>query len=516
MRLLRNTLSLYLTLFGGLILNFVQLKILSSALTQIDLGKFFTISAFGQIASGILLLGIPLVLTRYLPKFQAKNEERKMISLVRLIVSCCLLLSLIVYVFLFFFGYQLGMFVYKDEIIGKYLSFGFLVFFIVSFFSIIFTVFIGLRKMHYSALLNLLYLSLLTFLLFYFREYLSIILILKIYLVSVIPSILIGGFLLYKVSRNPAHKLCAGRNLETLKPRNLIQEIMPYWKYAIWVGFLAPLFFYLDRLIIGYFLTMNFVALFTIASKVSLWGRRILDIPMQAVSPEMSYSWEKERKEILGKDLGLTIKLLFLLSLVITSLILVGGKEIILLLTSNKYLDALVPLFLLAISIPIDSAYTPIEIAMRATGKIWFYLSSNIIWIVSYVILTLLLISRFKLVGVGIAYLLATIITLIFNIEYVAKRHTSLKITPNFFYKTVGFAIIFGVFTYFIFSYFHLPIKSELSLYLLVTKFLLLVLFICVGYLLFLLKGKIFSLDEREQLRTIFTSRYGFLRNILT
>ncbi len=497
MRVIKNTFFLYLSLFGGFILTFLQLKILFLYFEPRVLGEFFTVVAFSRIAAGVILLGIPFVLTRYLPKFHANKEQAKMFSLLLLLVFSYIVLALLMYLLISLFGSKLCVSIYKNEVIGEYVSFAFFVFSVVTFFSIIFMSFNGLRKMHLSTGLNLLYLFLLTFLLFVFREILSISLVLEIYLISVIPSIIIGILLLCREFRR----------LKLVKFNLLIKEIFPYWKYAMGLGVLSPLFTYLDRLIIGCFLSMPMVALFTVASKIKGWIGRILDIPMEALNPEISHSWEKGNKKVLGEDLKLIIKLLFLLGVMVTTPVLICGKEIINIVSTPEYIGARVPLWFLGISIIFSCIYVPIASAMRSIGKISLFFLTNIIWIFVYVSSTIGLIKRFEIAGVGTAYLLASIVTLIFNLGYVARYHTALDIDLKFFYKIVSFSLVFGLLAYFISGYAFGPDWW---------RFVMSALFVASGYLLFLSRANLFSRYEKDRLQVLFAGKYGFMRRLLT
>ncbi|MBI4723284.1 MAG: oligosaccharide flippase family protein [Candidatus Stahlbacteria bacterium] len=495
MKLLRNTFSLYLSLLGGFILNFIQLKLLSLYLAPLKLGEFFTINAMGEILSHILLLGSPFVVVRYLPKFKAETDNKKIFSLLSILGVSYLLLSILVYVCLRLFGYRLGIAMYKSEVIGTYLSFGFIVSFAIAFFWLIFMVFNGIRKMHYAALLNIFYLLISTLTIWIFREKLSVLLVLKIYLFSVLPSIVIGGLLLYRET--------GGLHRIDLK---LISEIRYYWKYAILLGCLSPLFSYLDRLLVGYFLTLPMVAIFTIASKIRGWTARVLDIPIQALTPEMSYAWEKDKQKVIGEELSLVVKLYFFVALMLSLPILVGGREIICLVSTDKYVGAFGTLCFLMISTLLSALYAPITTAMRAIGKIGLHLYANIIWVAGYAGFMVLLIPRFEIVGIGIAHLLATGMTLLFVFIYIVRYHTKLSIGADFFCKVIGFSFVFGLFTYFVWQH-----SATGAAY----KVGLLFLFNMSIYLLFLFRANILSSAEKYRLRTLFASKYSFLSKIL-
>jgi O-antigen/teichoic acid export membrane protein len=496
MRILRNISFLYLSLACGFILNFVQLKILSVYLPPHGLGEFFTINAFGQILSGILLLGAPFVLVRYVPKFEAEKKKRELSSLLSFFVLSFFSLSVVVYTILYFVGHRLGIALYHSEIIGKNLSLGFVASSAVTFFWLVFMAFNGLRKMSSAALLNILYLILLTGSLILFRHKLSVTLVLRIYLFSVIPSIGIGLFLLHKE---------VGRI--RFQHTEIIKEISYYWKYAIFLGVLSPLLHYLDRLIIGCYLTMPMVAIFTVASRIKNSAARVLDIPIQAVTPEMSYSWEEGRKKVIGSDLSLVVKLYFFATLVFATSVLVGCKDMIQLISTAEYAGAAAPLGFLMVSAILSSLYAPIATAMRAIGKISLQLISNIVWVCAYVALMLIFLGRFGIVGVGIAHLLATVATLLYNFLYVVRYHTELRVDFRFLYKMITFGTIFGLFTCFVWQYAHWN---------LIWRLVILFLFVALGYLLFLSRGNLFSNIEKKRMRKVLIDKYPLMIKLFT
>ncbi|MDD5530287.1 MAG: oligosaccharide flippase family protein [bacterium] len=487
MKVARNTFFLYLSFFLSAVLGFLQIKILSLYLSPNELGTFFTLSAFGQLISGILLLGIPFVLVRYLPKFHAMNDRKKLSSLFISLSGCYFLITILVYIILFFSGYRLGLFIYKDITIGASLSFSYIAFSVVAYFTLIFTAFNGLRKMHYSTLLNLFYLLSLTLLIFLFRNYLSSHVLLMIYMFASSISIVLGLVLLFNQIK------CVSFN-----PTSSLKEILPYWKYAIFLGLLVSLSCFLDRLIIGYFLGMQFVAMFAMADKVNSFARRILDIPLEAASPEITYYWERGEKSVLGQKLELLIKILFVISIIFVIIILTGGKLILRTISTQAYSGAFSTVCFLGISILLSAVYAPISTAMRATGKIVFNLISSIIWVLVYIMCVTILIQKFQIAGVGMAYLIATFATLIYNLVWVAQQHTSLKFNPIFFYKIIGTGVIIGLITYFTFR---IPYFSDHKIELIVLSS-----FVTMAYGLFLFNPSLFSSLEKQQMRSLFKS----------
>lgn len=485
MKVIRNTFFLYLSFFLSSILGLLQLKILSLYIPPQELGKFFTLSAFGQLVSGIFVIGIPYVLIRYLPKFHSIGDKNKLASLFFFTSSCYFIITLVVYILFAAFGYKLGALIYKDATIGAYFSFSYIVFSMVTYFTLIFTAFNGFRKMHYSAGLNLLYLLVLTIMIIVMRDYLSPKLLLEIYLFSALTAIIIGLALLFREFK------C----VPLFTPLSSLKEIFPYWRYAIFLGLLVPIACYLDKLIIGYFLGMQFVAMFAIADKINSYARRLLDIPLEAVSPEISYFWERGEKGLLGQKLELLIKLLFVLSVIFVIIILAGGKLILRTLATQAYFDAFSVLCFFGISIVLSALYSPVVTAMRATGKIVFHVVSAVIWICVYLVFILIFIQKFKIAGVGAAYLMATFCTLVFNIGWVSRQHTSLKFNPIFFYKVIGAGVIIGLAAFFAFRIPCFDHKIELAL---------LGFFVFAGYGIFLLNPTFFSPLEKQQIKYLF------------
>lgn len=398
-----------------------------------SLGSFFTIMAFAGILAQLLLLGLPLVFSRYLPKFEAEGEKKKSRSLLSSSVFIFLSLGIIINLIFLFIGYRIGFEVYREELIGRYLALGITVQLSVTLLSLLLNGFIGLRKMSYFASFNILHLLLLTGMFYSFRNSLSIPLLLKIHLLSVLPSLILAVFFL---SRSIGWTL--------RMDRESIKEVVPYWRYSIVQGVLSPFSGYLDRLLVGYILGMRSVSLFVAAMRANLLARRILAIPLQALAPELSYFWEKGREEVLGRDLWRITKILFLFGCLLGVLLFVLSRGVILLITTPEYLGSLPLLRLIAIAFPILSLYAPITLAMRSVGRISLFIICDLIRFFSYVFSLYILGMRFGLIGVGIAGIPSAVLVLLFSLFYIIPRYTSLRIGWGFIVKTLLFTIAIG------------------------------------------------------------------------
>jgi O-antigen/teichoic acid export membrane protein len=489
MRVMRNTLFLYLSYFGGLILSFLQIKIISSFVLPVQLGTFFTITALGQIPAQVLLLGMPTIYMRYIPKFEAAEERDKISGLLGLSFLGYFGLAIIVYLLTYLLSGYIGYGIYHNELISQWLTLGVFTQLSVVFLSLNLSAFNGLRRMSYSALLNLAYLVLLTLLLYLFRHSLNVGSLLWLYFLSA-GSILLLGFLKLR-------RLVGRFRLQF----SLSRQLWPYWRYVIVLGIIPPLTLYLDRLLVGYFLDMAAVSLFVIALKPIVWARRILSIPLEALMPELSYRFE-QRQDAVGENLWLVIKLLFLLALALATIFVIGAGKVILAISSVEYLKASVLLPVLALVLPLMAVSEPIATAMGAIGKPIFYVGSDLIRLVGYILFLLLLIRPLGLSGVAWAQVLSYGLVMLFNLGYVLPRYTHLKFESGFFIKSLGFGIGFGFLLWIFFPHFYLPLWLWVAL---------LILLVAAGYLGFLKSG-IISLRERRVLGEALGGRGRFAR----
>ena len=439
MPVIRNTFYLYLSYLSSLLLSLIQLKILSSFMEISELGSFFTIMAFSGIIAQLLLMGLPLVFSRYLPKFEAEGERGKSKVLVSSSVILFITLGAIINIIFLFIGYRIGFGIYREELIGRYLGIGMTVQLSVIFLTLLLNGFIGLRKMSYFASLNILWLLLLTGMLYLFKNSLNVPLLFKLYLLSVLPSLILAVIFLSR-RIGWTHRI----------DKKVLKEVIPYWRYSVIQGILSPFSGYLDRLIVGYILGMGPVSLFVVAMRANLLARRILAIPLQALAPELSYHWEKGREEVLGGDLWRMTKILFLFSCLLTILLFVLGREVILLIATPEYLRSLTLLRLIVFTLPILSLYTPITLAMRSVGKISLFIICDLVRFLSYILLIYPLGAKFGLVGVGVANILSFSLVLLFTLFYIIPYHTSLRMDWVFIIKTLLFTIATGILGLFI------------------------------------------------------------------
>jgi O-antigen/teichoic acid export membrane protein len=480
MRLVRNTFFLYLAFFTNLLLNFIQLKILSACLPLKNLGVFFTVTAFGEIISLALLLGLPLVFSRYLPKFEAEGNTNKIAGLALFAYCAYILLSLVVSIPIFVLGYRLGYAIYRDPAVARYLAFGVGLQLVSGIVVLTIAGFNGLRKMGSSAILGILYLLLQTVGIFLLRHQLNVGTILRIYLGSLLITT-VAALLLF----------ARGLRALPLLSRALIRELLPYWRYAVVLGLLAPLFSYLDRLLVGYFLGMASVSLFVVAVKITSLARTILGTPLEAVIPEISYFHEKGESAVLGRDLTMVIKLLFFLACGLTTFLSVGSRWLILLIATPEYLKVVVPFLIIVAGLPLIAAYAAIPAAMRAVGKISLYLFSDLIYLGCYFTFIFIFIKPFGLVGVALAQLLSLVVVLVFTFVYTAPRHTDIRLGWWFFVRTVFVSFGLGIVVYLLLALLPVPY---------LVKLLLAAIAIAIGFLGFFRIGIALPAEERKRL----------------
>ena len=76
-KIAENTIFLTVSGAASVLFTLAQLSILSRFLSVDDYGLFVTLRGFSLLLGAIILLGLPQVLVRFFPTFEARSEARK-------------------------------------------------------------------------------------------------------------------------------------------------------------------------------------------------------------------------------------------------------------------------------------------------------------------------------------------------------------------------------------------------------------------------------------------------------
>jgi O-antigen/teichoic acid export membrane protein len=203
-------------------------------------------------------------------------------------------------------------------------------------------------------------------------------------------------------------------------------KFFPFWYGAATTSVMGALFDHLDRFLVGVLLSFSDASIFGVASRLLYNAKRVLAVPLPAVSPEITRKSSLGINEVLGEDLWLVMRIMFVGGVVVFAAL--GGlaQPVVSLVATGSYVH--VPLlFLMAATLPVLSLYASVTTAMRAVNRIGYAVASDVLWISSYTLCAILLAPRLGLLGFGIGQVVAASLTGLYNLGYVIRK-TSVRI----------------------------------------------------------------------------------------
>lgn len=373
MKIFKNTLLLYLTRFVEVLATFVQIKIITLFLPKLIVGKIFFIIGIASFIATISQAGFSFVFVRYVPKF-SKKENLTLLNFSMLIYFTGLIISILtgitIYHSLPFWVMFTGIYVFSAlPLMGAFL--------------------IGNSRIKFLFYLTTLRSLVLIVLIYLTRSSLTITNLGLIFLLSGI-AVFFGFYAVFPVTFD----------VDILKLS--LNEIKSFWKYAFLDQVFQPIFMYLYRIITP--LVMNYEALasFTISKRIDNFSRRIFQVPLDVVSPEISIR-DSRMKEIIPvlvemKKIYVIFSTAFFLGYVLF------GKWLIVLISTTSYLDAFKALLILGIGFVISSNYSVDATFLRSIGEMKTYFIHNFIWMVIFILSFVILGKFFGLSGLAAAY----------------------------------------------------------------------------------------------------------------
>jgi O-antigen/teichoic acid export membrane protein len=402
MRILKNTVALYASFGGNLIFAFVQLKILSLYLAKEPLGLLFALQGIALIVAEAAKAGFPMTFARYVPKYEAEGGHAKANGLMAFGIGAHLglgalglLLSLLIF----------EIFGLEGDIVTMF-PLAFTSFFIYANFGLIFSAFVGKRKMVRGAVLNIGFLLAFNLILFLRRESLDVRSVLLIQLFTVLPFFVLSLLFL---------------RLLPIRLKGVFGEVRGFWKYSAYTSLLAPVFHYVDRIIVTAFLPLSSVAIFTVGRKIDRALKNMLAIPLTSFAPEVSFLAEKGRRSVLEEGATLFTRLNILAALFVFFLVEMLGRTGILVVSTREYLDAYPILVILSSSLVPTGISAPIGMYARSIGRMKLFFSTNLLWIVVYLGVSIALVNIIGLHGVALATLVASATVAVYSYFWVGR-----------------------------------------------------------------------------------------------
>lgn len=393
MKAIKNSILLYIAYVWNFIGGFVQLKLLTLDLTKDLLGKFFFAGTIGIFVGSIAQVGFPYVFQRFIPRYDHENRHNDKLILVWF--------SLIFHIAMMFTSIPLIVILFKGNLSYLLIYIGF---YLTSHIDLFFNIYISQRKAYPVTLLRGIYYLILILMLITIRP----LTVLKTSYALLISSLFILS-LTYIHLPFPQH-------LSLLEIKRIFLEIKKYFLYSVYTHFLGPLFMYIDRIMIPPTIGYGALSMFQIARKIEQGARGFLFVPMSAFAPELAKLYEEGKHK---SSFSILKKLTFAYTITgafITILFIIFGKQLIILVSNQQYLSAYPQLVILMIAFFISLIYAPYTTYRRARGGMDFFFKVNAIWLISFLLFTLLTIQRLKLFSFSFGMLFATSVVLVYSL----------------------------------------------------------------------------------------------------
>lgn len=391
-----------ITLIGTILFGFINYFIrrtLALNLTAVEYGYFYSTFSLIMIIGLFLDLGLGFTLNVLLSKYDIKNEHEKQnivfsqIFIIKLVLSSGICLGLILsssFLMKYYFKYDAGTFA----------------FILLSFYSIT----IALYGIIYTSLLSI-------------KDYFASIIFQDIFYAFILFFILIS-IKTFKLNAAPLGYLIAGIiiilsgliylrykhniqiKIKSLKDKKIFQEI---WKLGKWISFgIAGInaLYYIDSLLLTYLTNLKEVALYNIALPITQIFQTMIIFPTVFI-PIANNLWIQGQKEELGHITNIFIKMSIFLFWLILILILIIGKDIIILLFSNEYISVAPTLTILCSGIVFYAFGQFLIGIMNCSGKEKEGTILIIFAVIINIILSLILIPRLGIEGAAIATAMA-------------------------------------------------------------------------------------------------------------
>lgn len=191
--------------------------------------------------------------------------------------------------------------------------------------------------------------------------------------------------------------------------------------YAFWSGMTSVTalgFDYIDRLALASYLSAADVSYFHVPAKWLQFLRRLMAQPLQALFPELARGSLADRRGALGAF----VELYSYLGLLAGVALALSPAAFIRLLATPEFDRGIPVLRILALVPPLMGIYAPLTTALRAEGSMRQGAVSDFLWVGTYLFSGALLIGPFGPSGLAMGQVLASLVSLVWNLEASRRR----------------------------------------------------------------------------------------------
>jgi O-antigen/teichoic acid export membrane protein len=415
-RFLSNTASLAVHMVFATIFTFLQVKILASYLPPDRFGLFASLRGFSLLIATLASAGLPLVMVRFFPELEAKRRRRTALSLYGLSLAAALALLVLAFLVVDKYRFHFFNFVGRTELTDELLVWFWITTAGWALKLIVYGGLNGLRRLAVHAVLDVAALFAQLVWIFRLRSELTITVLFKIIGVVSLAEGLAGlaAVLVFLVGQEGRERAGSGE-LEAERRERF--RFISYWGWAVGLSIVAVAFTDVDRYFLSQVISLDILALFHIAARVTRLANRLLGMPNFAFQPEVTRLEAEDRKEQALVATRVFMKFSAAVSVFTATVLIAFAGEILTVVANAGYTRAAPLLVLLALAMPLSALTAPLTTVMKALDQVRMALYCDLVWAVLYVALLFGLCGRFGLGGAGAAQLIAGLAQLLLAVR---------------------------------------------------------------------------------------------------
>ncbi len=384
------------SIFGTLI-NYGWLMLITRFLTPTEFGSFSLAQSILNVSLIIVLLGTPRALDRYIPFFNASNEEGKTKYLLRMITRFTFISSLIVLTILYFGSEGLAERVFNDFLLADLLR---VMVFSIPFSALIMIItyaFSGYKELRYHVYLKQIIEPVLKILFTtgLIALGLGVIEWAYLYVITILITAGIGGWFLFNRILKPLSGL--------MESKVNLKEIFSYsWPVSV-SSIMMIIVGQVDLLILGIYRPSSEIGIFRIYTYLAAFLGLFLTSIVRIYKPVISELISKKDYSKVKETYLRVSKWIFMITCLGFVGILVFGDQLVELLFTGKYSVSLSALSILGLGYFINASFGPEGMTLDAYGKTRLLLLNSLIMLISNIILGFVLIPRYGIIGASIS-----------------------------------------------------------------------------------------------------------------
>ena len=402
-------------------------KILSYAY-RIIIARYYGPEIYGVFSLALIILGWAIAfsslgltdgLLRYIPIYRGKNQINRIKYILKFVITTVLITSLVSSFVLFILADEISLNIFKNSELSIFLKF----------FSVLLPIAV-ISNIYLSIIRAFEKIAIYSFLVNIFQNILKLLLLIILIFIgfkseSVIYSYFLGVFIIfiiaYFVSKYKIPEIFGFSNINKKDKLLIKKEIFSYSWPIMFSGIFISLLYWIDSLVIGYYLGVNSVGIYNAAIPIVALFGFAQELFMQLMFPLINREYSKKNFKLIEEISKQVSKWIFILDLPLFIIVLLFPGAIINILFGQDYLGASNALRILSIGIFISFLIPLLTNLMSMVGKSKILLLNLIIASTINLILNIFLVPKLGIEGAAIATSIVSVI--MFLMLFIETKH---------------------------------------------------------------------------------------------